>query len=316
MTKRYFTSTFSSLSIAVLMYEMGIFSIMQVLLCSPQKSGISCVSLITPVPLPPTYHRAASYFQLYTNFAFRFRNLYNWYKLTLARIWGISKHISFLLSQWTSQKTAALQQTNKQTNKKAKKIWKKNLGLYQKWGRMSGLTNASLEFPPSWACHLVSKYSGMDPKEEKQRLCQLCNQLFLLQPAQIATYPNTCGSWVLLHWHQACHICRFWVPLHWYQADHNVQIMSSVALRTSISYRQIMNSVTLASSIHWQSFGHCSCVNSFGFFKNYLHLLWVFTDNELISSQNLESFLLFAGGGAEDSHCHTKGFPKLDSHVT
>ncbi len=48
------------------------------------------------------------------------------------------------------------------------------------------------------------------------------------------------GPWVLLHWHQACHICRFWVMLHWHQADHNVQIMSSVAL---------------ASNIHWQSFG-------------------------------------------------------------
>ncbi len=63
MTKRYFTSVFPSLSIAVLMYEMGIFSIMQVILCFPQKSSISCVSLIPPTPLPPTNRRAASRFQ-------------------------------------------------------------------------------------------------------------------------------------------------------------------------------------------------------------------------------------------------------------
>ncbi len=67
MTKRYFTSVFPSLSIAVLMYEMGIFSIMQVILCSPQKSSISCVSLIPPIPLPPTNRRAASHFQGYPN---------------------------------------------------------------------------------------------------------------------------------------------------------------------------------------------------------------------------------------------------------
>ncbi len=61
MTKRYFTSALPSLSIAVLMYEMGIFSIKQVILCSPQKSSISCVSLIPPIPLPPTYRRAGSH---------------------------------------------------------------------------------------------------------------------------------------------------------------------------------------------------------------------------------------------------------------
>jgi hypothetical protein len=47
------------------MYEMGIFSIMQVMLHSPQKSSISCVSLIPPMPLPPTNHCAASHFQGY-----------------------------------------------------------------------------------------------------------------------------------------------------------------------------------------------------------------------------------------------------------
>ncbi len=83
---------------------------------------------------------------------------------------------------------------------------------------MHELTKAYLEFPPSRACHLVSKYSGTDPKDEQQRLCQLCNQLILLQPAQIPTYPNT------------------WIT-------------SSVALTPSMSYPQILNSIALTPSI-------------------------------------------------------------------
>ncbi len=83
---------------------------------------------------------------------------------------------------------------------------------------MHGLTKASLVFPPSQACHPVSKYWGMDPKDEKQTLCQLCNQLILLQPAQ-PTYPNT---WIMSS--------VTWTPSMAY-----LQIISSIALSTGIS---------------------------------------------------------------------------------
>jgi hypothetical protein len=56
MTKQYLTFTFSSLSIAVLTYGTGIFSIIAIIcytLCFPAKSSISCVSWIPPVVLPP-----------------------------------------------------------------------------------------------------------------------------------------------------------------------------------------------------------------------------------------------------------------------
>lgn len=53
ITKQYLTFAFSSLSIAVLTYGMGISSITAVTLCFPAKSSISCVSWIPPIVLPP-----------------------------------------------------------------------------------------------------------------------------------------------------------------------------------------------------------------------------------------------------------------------
>ncbi len=78
MTKRYLTSDFIRRSMAELVYVMGIFSIIHVMLCAPQKSSISCVSAIPPIKLPPTkwrptFHHTTCHLNLHKEMALRKR---------------------------------------------------------------------------------------------------------------------------------------------------------------------------------------------------------------------------------------------------
>ena len=52
-TNRYRTSFFSNLSIALLMYSMGITSIMHLMSFCAAKFNISCISSTPPIKLPP-----------------------------------------------------------------------------------------------------------------------------------------------------------------------------------------------------------------------------------------------------------------------
>lgn len=60
ITKRYLTSDFASLSMAVLIWSILTSSMSAAMLCLAQKSNISCVSFIPPTLLPPTSLRAAN----------------------------------------------------------------------------------------------------------------------------------------------------------------------------------------------------------------------------------------------------------------
>ncbi len=172
-------------------------------------------------------------------FAFRLRNLCNWHKLKLARIWGVSKTHLFL----------SLSMNFSEPKRKAKKNMEEEFGDFTRsegecmdWQRLL------------WYSHqhkLAIQFQSTKVWIQRMRSRHCVNYVINWSCCSLPKYPHIQiqGLWVLLHRHQAYHICRSWVPLHWHQAYHNVQMRGSVALITTNP--QIMNSVKLTSSMHW-----------------------------------------------------------------
>ncbi len=172
MTKQYLTFAFSSLSIAVLTYGMGIFSIIAVTLCFPAKSSICCVSQIPLIVLPPIEWRPVDH--------------------ATPQNRNIKVSRTFMNTQILAPmgKKLELWEGNYEFAKKPKNsgFLHKQILVKYRWltrdDHWHESSKASLEYPLWQASHLSSAASSMDPRSEHMQLCQECNPLTWQQPVQ------------------------------------------------------------------------------------------------------------------------------------